>query len=139
MIRNAREYDVAAIHTLINSVPGLWHKEWRPDALERALRASAGLAFVWEEEGKILGFSCAHDVGFLGYLSLLVVSETARGQGIGRELIIRTERELAERGCAIVISDVWQDAVGFYKALGWSAPGAVLLRHRLIALPRSSL
>jgi GNAT superfamily N-acetyltransferase len=138
MIRPATEYDVAAIHTLINSVPDLWHEEWRPDALECALRASKGLAFVWEDEEMILGFSCAHDVGFLGYLSLLVVSESARGKGIGRELIVRTERELAERGCATLISDVWQDAVGFYKALGWSAPGAVLLRHRLISLPRSS-
>ena len=131
MIRTATEHDLAAIHALINSVPDLWHREWRPDALERALHASDSLAFVWEEEGQILGFSCAHDVGFLGYLSLLVVSESARGKGIGRELIVRTERELAERGCATLISDFWQDAVGFYKALGWSAPGLVLLRHRL--------
>lgn len=131
MIRTATEHDLAAIHALINSVPDLWHEEWRSDALERALRASEGLAFVWEDEGKILGFSCAHDVGFLGYLSLLVVSGSARGKGIGRELVVRTEQELAERGCATLISDVWQDAVGFYQALGWSTPGAVLLRHRL--------
>jgi GNAT superfamily N-acetyltransferase len=138
MIRTATEYDLGAIHVLINSVPDLWHEEWRPDALERALLTSDSLAFVWEDEKKILGFSCAHDVGFLGYLSLLVVAESARGKGIGRELIVRTEQELAERGCATLISDVWQDAVGFYKALGWSAPGAVLLRHRLISLARST-
>jgi GNAT superfamily N-acetyltransferase len=112
-------------------VPDLWHEEWGSDALEHALRASDGLAFVWEEEGTILGFSCAHDVGFLGYLSLLVVAESVRGKGIGKELISQTERELAGRGCVTLISDVWQDAVGFYKALRWSAPGAVLLRHRL--------
>ena len=132
MIRTAMEYDLPSIRALIKSVPGLWHEEWRTDALERALRASDGLAFVWEEEANILGFSCAHDVGFLGYLSLLVVAEFARGKGIGKELIMHTERELSKRGCATLISDVWQDAVGFYKALGWSAPGAVLLRHRLI-------
>jgi GNAT superfamily N-acetyltransferase len=67
----------------------------------------------------------------MGYLSLLVVSESARGKGIGKELILQTEQELARRGCITLISDVWQDAAGFYKALGWSAPGAVLLRHRL--------
>jgi predicted N-acetyltransferase YhbS len=138
MIRTATEHDLDSIRGLIKSVPDFWHDEWRSDALERALRASDRLAFVWEEEGNILGFSCAHDVGFLGYLSLLVVAEFARGKGIGRELIIRTEQELAERGSATLISDVWQDTVGFYKALGWSAPRAVLLRHRLGISSRSS-
>lgn len=138
MIRTATKHDLASVRALIKSVPGLWHVEWRDDALERAIRASDGLAFVWEETGNILGFSCAHDVGFPGYLSLLVVDEFARGKGIGKELIMHTERELSKRGCATLISDVWQDAVGFYKALGWSPPGAVLLRHRLGVLPRSS-
>jgi GNAT superfamily N-acetyltransferase len=138
MIRTATEHDLVSIRALIKSVPGFWHDEWRSDGLERAFHASDGLAFVWEEAGNILGFSCAHDVGFLGYLSLLVVAESARGKGIGKELILHTERELAERGCATLISDVWQDAVEFYKALGWSAPGAVLLRHRLGTLPHSS-
>jgi hypothetical protein len=90
MIRTATEYDLAFVRALIKSIPGLWHAEWRSDALERAIRASDGLSFVWEETGYILGFSCA-----------------------------------------TLISDVWQDAVGFYQALGWSAPGAVSLRHRL--------
>lgn len=137
MIRTATEHDLASIRALIKSVPGLWHDEWRSDALERAFRTSDGLAFVWEEAGNIVGFSCTHDVGLLGYLSLLAVSESARGRGIGRELIQHTEQELAKRGCATLISDVWQDAVGFYQALGWSAPGAVLLRHRLGSLTRS--
>lgn len=138
MIRTATELDFESIRALIKSVPDFWHDEWRSDALERALRASDGLAFVWEEKGNILGFSCAHDIGFLGYLSLLVVAEIARGKGIGRALVQHTEQELMERGCATLISDVWLDAVGFYKVLGWSAPGAVLLRHRLDNLPPPS-
>lgn len=51
MIRTATEHDLAAIRALIKSVPDLWHEEWRSDVLERALRASDGLGFVWEEEG----------------------------------------------------------------------------------------
>lgn len=138
MIRTATEQDLASIRALIKSVPAFWHDEWRSDVLERALHASDGLAFVWEEDGNILGFSCAHDVGFLGYLSLLVVAESGRGKGIGKGLVQHTEQELVERGCATLISDVWQDAVSFYKVLGWSVPGAVLLRHRLGILPHSS-
>lgn len=60
MLRVATEQDLASIHALIKSVPGFWHAEWRPDVLNRALDASGGLAFVWEEDGKLLGFSCTH-------------------------------------------------------------------------------
>jgi hypothetical protein len=74
MFRTATEYDPASIRALIKSIPGLWHAEWRSDALERAIGASDSLSFVWEEAGYILGFSCAHEVGFLGYLSLLVLA-----------------------------------------------------------------
>ncbi len=131
MIRNASVQDAARIRALIESVPGFWHPEWRSDAVESAIRAAEGLAFVWEEDSEILGFACAHDVGFLGYLSLLVVAESARGQGIGEKLVRRIERELTARGCATLISDVWVDAVGFYEKLGWSRPGVVLLRKKL--------
>jgi len=132
MIRTATDNDVPQIRMLAQSVPGFWHTEWRPDVLARALRAADGLAFVWDDGGNIAGFSCAHDVGFLGYLSLLVVAESARGKGIGEKLVRHTEHELAARGCATLISDVWQDAVGFYQTLGWSAPGAILLRQKLV-------
>jgi predicted N-acetyltransferase YhbS len=131
MIRSIEAHDFSSIRELIQSVPGLWHEEWRSDALEQACRASNGLAFVWEEDKKILGFSCAHDVGFLAYLSLLVVAESARGQGIATQLIRHTEQTLIERGCATLISDVWSDAVGFYQSIDWSPLAAVLLRHRL--------
>lgn len=131
MIRAATDNDAPRIRALIESVPGFWHAEWRPDAVDRAIRAADGLAVVWEEGGHIVGFICAHDVGFLGYLSLLVVAEAARGKGIGEKLVRHIERELTARGCATLISDVWKDAVGFYLALGWSTPGAVLLRQKL--------
>jgi predicted N-acetyltransferase YhbS len=107
MIRTATELDLPSIRAFIQSVPGSWHDEWRSGALERAFWFADGLAFVWEQDGNILDFSCARDVGFLGYLSLLLVSESARGKGIGRDLIQQTERELARRGCATLISDAW--------------------------------
>lgn len=131
-IRPAIETDVVQIRALIGSIPGLWHADWRPDVLERPIRSADGLAYVCLEDAELVGVACAHDVGFLAYLSLLAVAESARGQGIGAALVQRIEQTLTERGCAILISDVWQDAVGFYQALGWSAPPVVLLRHRLL-------
>jgi GNAT superfamily N-acetyltransferase len=78
-----------------------------------------------------IGFVCGHDLGFRAYLSELVVVKTRRGQGIGRQLVAHLESELASRGCAILISDVWKDVRGFYESMGWSPPDAVLLRKIL--------
>jgi len=132
MIREGTEGDIPAIRSLMKSVPGFWHQDWREDVLERGIHAAGGLAFVWDEGGRIVGFVCAHDVGFLGYLSALVVAEEARGRGIGRQLVRRVECELADRGCAVLISDVWRESEGFYRALGWTASDVILLRQRLL-------
>jgi len=132
-IRPAVDGDVDQIRALIESIPGLWHPDWRSDVLERAIRSTDGLAVAWIEKDEIVGFACAHDVGFLAYLSLLAVAESARGHGIATALIRHIEQTLADRGCAILISDVWREAVGFYEVLGWSAPSVVLLRHRLVS------
>ncbi len=131
MIRRATEGDIPYIRLLMESVPGFWHEDWRADALPRGIRAADGLAFVWDEGEGITGFVCAHDVGFLGYLSILVVAPEVRGKGVGKQLVRRVERELAARDCGTLISDVWRDAEGFYRALGWTSPDAVLLRQRL--------
>lgn len=134
MIRTATTSDVPAIRSLVKAVPGFWHEDWRKDVLERGIRAADGLAFVWaDDDGNIVGFVCAHDVGFLGYLSALVVAEEARGRGIGRQLVRQVEQELAARGCAVLIADVWKGAERFYRALGWTSPDVVLLRQKLIA------
>lgn len=131
MIRDATEGQIPGIRSLLKAVPGFWHEDWRPEVLEYGIRSANGLAFVWVHGEEITGFVCAHDVGFLGYLSALVVDERARGRGIGRDLVHRVEQELAARGCAVLISDVWKGAEGFYRSLGWESPDVVLLRKSL--------
>ena len=115
----------------MQSESGFWQDNWRENVVERGLAASDGLAFVWEDAGEVLGFVCAHDLGFRGYVSELIVRLSARGRGVGRKLVERVHRDLTARGCAILISDVRHDAEGFYISLGWSAPYATLLRKRL--------
>jgi GNAT superfamily N-acetyltransferase len=131
-IRQAAATDIAGIRRLMQSVPGFWQPVWRDDVLERGLRSADGLAFVGEVDGKLAGFVCAHDVGFRAYLSELVVAEAHRGTGMGRSLVECVEQAAIARGCPVLFSDVWRDAEGFYRALGWSSPDVVLLRKKLM-------
>jgi predicted N-acetyltransferase YhbS len=131
MIRKATPADIAEIRLLMESVPGFWQSHWSDSTVARAIDSAGGLAFVWEEASRVLGFVSAHDVGFRGYLSELVVALQARNQGIGGALVRRVEQALSERHQAILIADVWHEAVPFYRALGWETPEAVLLRQRL--------
>jgi len=103
--------------------------------LERGVATSAGLAFVWEEGGQVIGFVCAHDLGFRAYLSELIVKKSDRNRGIGARLVERIHQELSARGCAVIIADVWHDAEEFYKSLGWPEPDVKFLRKKLGAKP----
>jgi GNAT superfamily N-acetyltransferase len=123
------------IRTLMQSVPDFWDDGWRADVLQRALTAAETVGLVDEDHDTLLGFACAHDVGFRAYLSALVVSPSAQGRGVGGRLLEEIEQRLAKRGCAIVIADVWRDAEGFYRTHGWSPPAVVLLRKRLVEAP----
>jgi len=131
MIRRAMPDDVPEIRLLMESVPGFWQSHWSNSTVGLAI--AGGLAFVFEEDSRILGFVCAHDLGFRAYLSELVVAPKTRNQGIGRALVQRVEQELSVRGQAVLIADVWRDAIPFYAALGWEAPEAVLLKEAKIA------
>ena len=131
MIKQATSQHVLAICSLIQSVSGFWDDSWRLDVIERGIEAARGLAFVYEENSSVIGFVCAHDLGFRAYLSELVVAGGARSQGIGTQLVRRVEAELVARGCAVLIADVWRDAERFYRALGWEPPPVVLLRKKL--------
>ena len=115
----------------MKSVKGFWDESWRKDVIETGIKSSNGLSFVYEEKGEILGFICAHDLGFRGYLSELIVSPKVQKRGIGKKLLHKVEKEFKRRGCKIIISDIWKNSVSFYEKLGWSKPDVILLRKRL--------
>jgi len=131
MIRKATSDDISAIRSLMESVPDFWQKSWRENVLERGMDSADSLAFVWEEGNEILGFICAHDLGFRGYISELVVAEKARGKKIGKKLVELVQAKLTEVGCSVIIADVWRDAESFYRKLGWDSPDVILLAKRL--------
>ena len=132
MLRLASHIDLEQIIDLIDSAPGMRQDYWREGAIEQAIDMSDGLAFVWEEESDILGFICAHDFGFRGYMSILVVGENARGKGVGTQLVRQVENELAARGCTILISDVMKNAENFFRHLDYKEPESILLYKKLM-------
>ena len=132
MLRLASHMDLEQIIDLIDSVPGMYQDYWREGAIEQAIDMSDGLAFVWDEGGEILGFICAHDFGFKGYMSILVVAEQARGKGVGKKMVRHVEREFSARGCTVVISDVMKNSEGFFRHLGYKEPEATLLYKKLM-------
>ncbi len=124
-IRPAVESDIERIRSLIEPSPGLWHPDWRPGVLERAIRSAGGLAFVWLDDDRLVGFVCAHDVGWPGYLCTLVVAESAHADNVGAELIHSVQRELAARGFPTVISEF----IGMRQTREPATPDLILLRR----------
>ena len=131
VIREARTTDISDIRAMMNSVAGFWDASWRPDVLERALGSPDTIALVHQDGAVIDGFTSAHDLGFRAYLSELVVAPQTQRRGIGARLLAEIERRVAERGCAVIVADVWQDAEEFYRSQGWTPPSVILVRKRL--------
>ena len=132
MIRQTEDDDFPAIMKLMKSEPEFWQASWSEDVIERGVKSAEGLSFVYDESGQILGFICAHDLGFRAYLSALVVKSDARNRGIGKHLVKHVEHELKARGRTVIIADVWKNAQTFYKSLGRAKPDVILLRKTLI-------
>ena len=80
-------------------------------------------AFVAEEDGEILGFALYYVrystwKGNRLYLEDLIVTEAARGKGIGKLLFDRTMKESVDLGYSGMVWQVldWNDpAINFYK------------------------
>lgn len=82
------------------------------------------LALVLRDEaGGVIGGlwgSTAH--GWL-YTQMLVVPDTLRGQGLGRQLMQQAETEAAQRGCRHAWVDTQFGARTFYERLGYAVFG----------------
>ena len=126
-IRPATTSDGSAVTDLLKSIEGVW----QPDSVLRAISAADGLAIVAVEQEHVIGFICGHDLGFRAYLSEFAVAESHQRAGIGTVLLRTFEDALAQRGCRLVVADVYPPAEPFYRRLGWAPPSAILLSHRL--------
>jgi predicted N-acetyltransferase YhbS len=131
MVREAIASDISGIRTLMQMVPRFWQPWWSDATIAAAIQSANALAFVWEDNSQIIGFVCAHDLGFRAYLSELVVDPGVRHQRIATRLVQAVEEALCGIGQQVLIADVWYEAEPFYRSLGWEPPNVVLLRQRL--------
>jgi GNAT superfamily N-acetyltransferase len=127
MIRDATLADAAAIAPLI----GQLGYPATVDEIETRLApllTSGEPPLVWDEGGAALGVLVwhvtpnLHRAGPAGRIVALVVSETARGRGLGRALLAETEARCRALGCVMmeVGSNMRRDeAHRFYEGLGY--------------------
>jgi GNAT superfamily N-acetyltransferase len=93
---------------------------------------AASAVYVADADGDVLGVVAVHlspffeRTGSWGRIVALVVSDRARGRGIGGQLVTAAESFAARRGCVrmeVTSSDRRQDAHEFYRRRGFTDQG----------------
>jgi GNAT superfamily N-acetyltransferase len=98
-----------------------WSAADKPEKLMAALKASHSLVTA-RDSGKLVGLGNAISDGHLVvyYPHLLVLPEY-QGQGVGREIMLAMQQRYQGFHQQMLTAD--GDAVGFYKALGFTRAG----------------
>lgn len=140
-IHPAKTTDIRAILNLLEEILTVHHQA-RPDIfkatgskytsqeLEQIIINSNQIIFVYEEEGQILGHlfcqvqelhsNTLEPIKTL-FIDDLCVASTARGHGVGQQLLDFSKQYAREQGCYNLTLDVWTDnaaAVRFYQRAG---------------------
>jgi GNAT superfamily N-acetyltransferase len=128
-IRRARPDDAAALAPLLAELGYPSPASAIAERLDSMIAASE-VVLVATRGGEALGLLTIHVTPVLhrpapvGRLTALIVTEKARGQGVGRALVQAAEELLTARGCALVevtSNRVRSDAHAFYERLGYEA------------------
>ncbi|WP_051259136.1 ribosomal protein S18-alanine N-acetyltransferase [Chitinibacter tainanensis] len=80
---------------------------------------------LWQGE-QLLGFAVAMATLDEAEILLIAIHPERQGQGLGRQLLLAVERELANEGVRqlfLEVRDSNQSARGFYQSLGWQESG----------------
>jgi len=126
ILRDARPKDAAAIAALIVA---LGYEVTEADIRKRlALLREGGQDVLIAEKGEVVGILTTSTTAVLhrprpvGRISMMVVAEHLRGQGIGAALVAEAEERLAAKGCGLI--EVTSNkkrlrAHAFYERLGY--------------------
>ncbi len=100
------------------------------------LAKNPGLSFVAIDASAVVGTVLCGTDGRRGYLYHLAVSATHRGHGIGRALVERSIRGLADAGidkCHLMVLDDNRSALDFWRHLGWTERDDVRLMSHTVS------
>jgi ribosomal-protein-alanine N-acetyltransferase len=95
---------------------------------QAALRRPGSELFVAREDGRPVGFLLMHPYGFAGspYIASIAVAETARGKGIGSQLLAFAEKRFAgRRFIFLCVSSFNRRAQELYYRLGNKRVGEI--------------
>jgi len=101
-----------------------------PDEIRKKWEHDPDLFLVAEEDGRVIGAVLGGYDGRRGIVYHLAVTPRRRQNGIGRALMAEMERRLAGKGCVksyLLATPENQDAVAFYRRLGWQVMDMVLM------------
>jgi GNAT superfamily N-acetyltransferase len=141
-IRDARADDWPQVSGLLAElgrpdVRGDDHESRHGEAFVRYLERPDTIALVAEDDGQLVGFVDLEFRQRLNFLSPqawvpdLVVSEHARGRGVGRALLEAAEGRAREHDCwgMSLESATWRvESHAFYERVGWAATGRSFTR-----------
>jgi GNAT superfamily N-acetyltransferase len=126
-VRAARAEDAAALSLLLDDLGYPTGATVVAERIEKLNRAGETV-LVLARGTEVLGFVTVHVTPVLhrpapvGRMTALVISRSARGQGLGRTLVAAAEQYLARAGCAMVevtSNHKRPDAHAFYQRLGY--------------------
>lgn len=105
------------------------------EPLQKFLNKNPGLNFVAIEERRIIGTCLCGSDGRRGYLYHLAVDPSHRRKGIGKGLVERTLKALADLGiqkCHIMVYGSNVSGLAFWSNGGWiTRPEIVLMSHNV--------
>lgn len=104
--------------------------------IQRKLAVQRELFLIGAIDGRVMGSAMAGYDGHRGWVNYLAVSPADRGAGHARALITEVERMLVDLGCPKLNLQVRADneeALGFYRALGYIEDHSISLGRRLIS------
>jgi ribosomal protein S18 acetylase RimI-like enzyme len=144
-IRQAVVADIEAMSLLLNQLFSI-EQDFTPDkekqdrGLRLLLESTDAVAFVAEEESKILGMATLQTListaegGRVGLIEDVVVDESCRGRGIGKSLLSQLLQWAEESGLKRVqlLADCDnQPALDFYQKEGWTLTSLKALKMGL--------
>lgn len=124
-----------------DAVIALWEaceltRPWNDAAadFERAVNGPTSDIILLEDEGHLIATVMVGDDGHRGWVYYLGVLPTRRDKGLGRALMEAAEKWLRKRNAPkiqLMVRDDNEQAIGFYKALGYEVQPVVTIGQKL--------